>query len=109
MKEMPFVQKKSASLLTSKGGGAGVKNGIWVNFKNKSRQSSQKMSTDITHTYSEQQVLPLVVREVSALARQRIKIREPTDFLKIQQRIKTDLDSMNHSNAFFRQRYSAQV
>lgn len=57
--------------------------------------------------YSQEQVLPLVVREVSALARQRIKVREPTDFLKIQQRVKNDLDSMNHTNAFFRQRYSA--
>lgn len=54
-------------------------------------------------------MLPLVMKEVSALAKQHIKVREPSDFLKIRQRVKNDLEGMNHANAFFRQRYSAHV
>ncbi len=33
--------------------------------------------------YSQEQVLPLVMKEVAALAKQHVKVREPTDFLKI--------------------------
>jgi hypothetical protein len=76
---------------------------------NKSRATTVIAGDPQQPLYREEQVLPLVVREISALAKQHIKIREPTDFLKIQQRIKNDLEGMNHSNAFFRQRYSAYL
>ena len=40
---------------------------------------------------------------------QHIKVRDPTDMLKIQARVKNDLEGMHHANQFFRQRYSNQV
>jgi hypothetical protein len=62
----------------------------------------REKQASVTVKYSEEQVAPLVKKEVECLARQRIKVRDPTDFLKVQQRVKNDLDNMNHSNAFFR-------
>ena len=72
----------------------------------KSRHGSK---TIVVENFTEEQVLPIVKREVSKLAKQRLKVRDPTDFLKVQQRIKHDLDSLNNQNAFFRQRYTAYM
>ena len=45
------------------------------------KKSRQQAST--AGLYSQEQVLPLVMKEVAALAKQHVKVREPTDFLKI--------------------------
>jgi hypothetical protein len=45
------------------------------------KKSRQQAST--SGLYSQEQVLPLVMKEVAALAKQHVKVREPTDFLKI--------------------------
>jgi len=45
------------------------------------KKSRQQAST--SGVYSQEQVLPLVMKEVAALAKQHVKVREPTDFLKI--------------------------
>lgn len=94
---------------TQKSGGATAM--LWKRAsKGKSRQAMKTVSHNaFVGKYSAAEMLPLVQREVSALANQRIKVREPSDFLKIQQRVKNDLESLNHTNAFFRQRHSAYL
>jgi hypothetical protein len=52
--------------------------------------------------YTYEEARPLVQKELSALLAQRIKVRDPTDLLKVQARIANDLDNLHHSNHFFR-------
>jgi hypothetical protein len=104
MKELSFLMKvkPSESTMPKK---APVKASLWkLNSKEpKSRQPNTDSNVSFNQgRFTEAEMLPLVKREVSALAKQRIKVREPSDFLKIQQRVQTDLDGMNHVNAFFR-------
>jgi hypothetical protein len=111
MRELSFVtQNKPASKIATLEFGRGKSTAqnsslALIEGAKKSRQ----LPTSTAGLYTQEEALPLVQKEVSALARQHVKFREPTDFLKIRQRVKNDLEGMNHANAFFRQRYSAHV
>ena len=83
MRELSFVANEDKKMATIEIGNRGktltnTKGSIVGMETKKSRQ------TPSAGLFTQEQILPLVQKEVSALARQHVKIREPTDFLKIQ-------------------------
>jgi hypothetical protein len=66
---------------------------IWGSIE-PSKKSRQQQRVIYTH----EEAIPLVQKELSALMAQRIKVRDPTDMLKIQARVKNDLEGMHHAN-----------
>lgn len=61
-------------------------------------ESSKKSRQQQRVIYTQEEAIPLVQKELSALMAQRIKVRDPTDMLKIQARVKNDLEGMHHAN-----------
>ena len=66
---------------------------IWGSIEpNKKSRQQQRV------IYTQEEAIPLVQKELSALMAQHIKVRDPTDMLKIQARVKNDLEGMHHAN-----------
>ena len=82
------------SFIIKKSGGGQVKRpnrNIWGSLDPNKRLKQ-------TVLYTQEEAIPLVQKEINALMNQRIKVRDPTDLLKIQARVKSDLEGLHHAN-----------